>query len=232
MRTPKNPVLSISGILYTKLKYMASQFETEVGYMGIIDDNILLDAWMPKQECSAASVNFDMEDYQKQVAILTDDPWDYHPNSLSRIWIHTHPGNSATPSSTDEDTFKDDFHSDWRIMLIFAAQQDEYCRIATETVTGVKLQQVIPIEVDWDLLDHNLINGNEPADWLEEADQKVEQQILPTRWSYSKKKHIKSSLNSAPYYRGLDSDYEQAREMLSDGEITPKEFDDFTDLYY
>ena len=39
------------------------------------------------------------------------------PERFGRVWIHTHPGDSASPSCVDEETFVRSFgRSDWAIM--------------------------------------------------------------------------------------------------------------------
>jgi len=191
VKEPKQPIVVISGALYTKLKFMASQYPTEVGYMGILNDEKIIDVWMPTQTCNAAHVSFDMEDYNSQIADLTTE---YHPNDVSTIWIHTHPGSSATPSATDEETFSEDFCSEVTLMIIFAADTDEYCRVAFRASTGQSIQQVCKIKVDWDLLDEPLTQGNEPHDWLQEAKERVTQESFKTtkkNTSFSKHKSQK-----------------------------------------
>lgn len=71
------------------------------------------------QRCSAITVVFDDE----AVADYFDQQTDLGriPEQFARIWIHTHPGSSAQPSQTDENTFRRVFgRCDWAVMAILA----------------------------------------------------------------------------------------------------------------
>src|SRR5690606_14815606 len=52
-----------------------------------------------------------------------------HPYQYNSIWIHTHPGNSASPSSTDLDTFKDRNPETFFIMYILAKGGEQTARM-------------------------------------------------------------------------------------------------------
>ncbi len=53
-----------------------------------------------------------------------------YPEEFSRIWLHTHPGGSAQPSHTDEETFLRCFgRTDWAVMFILARQGETYTRL-------------------------------------------------------------------------------------------------------
>ena len=57
-----------------------------------------------------------------------DQGW--QPAQFPRIWIHTHPGDSAQPSPTDEETFARAFgQTDWAVMFILAQGGQTYCRL-------------------------------------------------------------------------------------------------------
>ena len=52
------------------------------------------------------------------------------PEQFGRIWIHTHPGDSAQPSHVDEETFSRVFGPcDWAVMFILAREGETYCRL-------------------------------------------------------------------------------------------------------
>ncbi len=72
------------------------------------------------------------------------------PQQFMRIWIHTHPGDSAHPSGTDEETFARVFEkSDWAVMFILAKSGKTYARLRFNTGPGGQMQ--IPVEVDYHL---------------------------------------------------------------------------------
>ena len=74
--------------------------ETEVGGFGIsaADDLLLIEDFvLVRQHCSVITVAFEDE----SVAEFFDRQIDrgLRPEQFGRIWIHTHPGDSAQPSS-------------------------------------------------------------------------------------------------------------------------------------
>jgi hypothetical protein len=82
--------------------------ETEIGGFGIAaGDDVLIvtEIQLVDQTCSIATVEFD----DLAVAEFFDQQVDLglHPAQFGRIWIHTHPGKSADPSSTDEKSAPD-----------------------------------------------------------------------------------------------------------------------------
>jgi hypothetical protein len=91
---------------FAKLLFMRDIGDTEIGAMGISkkDDALLVqDIVMVKQKCTSSSTDFD----EDGIADFFDAQVDLgrHPEQFGRIWIHTHPGNGASPSFKDEETF-------------------------------------------------------------------------------------------------------------------------------
>lgn len=87
---------------------------------------------MVKQEASSAYVEFDDDD----LALFADRmiQQGVMPNRCRRIWIHTHPGNSPSPSGKDESTFNEHFeHFDWSVMFIMAQDGTCYSRLRVRT---------------------------------------------------------------------------------------------------
>lgn len=69
-------------------------------------------------------------------------------NRCARIWIHTHPADSASPSRTDEATFDRVFgHCHWAVMMILARGGDRYARLRFGVGPGGSLR--IPVRIDW-----------------------------------------------------------------------------------
>ncbi len=70
------------------------------------------------------------------------------PARCGRIWMHTHPGSSAEPSMTDEQTFHRAFGGcDWSVMFILARGGAIYARLQFGALAGVQVK--IPVTVDW-----------------------------------------------------------------------------------
>ena len=88
---------------------------------------------------------------------------------IARIWVHTHPGDSASPSGTDEETFARCFGStDWAIMFILAQGGETYARLALNS--GPKGQLLLPVEIDFS----RPFRGSEEIEWEEEYVMSVE----------------------------------------------------------
>src|SRR5205807_5536742 len=95
---------------------------------------------------SAVTVKLDDE----AVADYFDDQVDQGriPEEFGRIWIHTHPGDSAHPSLTDEGTFSRCFGSaDWAVMFIVACGGQAYARLRIGLGPGGEF--VLPVEIDF-----------------------------------------------------------------------------------
>ena len=113
-----------------KLLYLRDIGPTEVGGFGVSNaDDLLLveDIQLVEQVCSVVSVDF--QDHS--VADFFDQQVDAgrRPEQFARIWIHTHPGASPSPSATDEDTFARCFGGvDWAVMHIIAEEGNTYTR--------------------------------------------------------------------------------------------------------
>lgn len=70
------------------------------------------------------------------------------PEQFMRIWAHSHPGDSPTPSCTDEETFARVFGpSDWAVMFILAKGGQTYARLRFNTGPGGHM--LIPVTVDY-----------------------------------------------------------------------------------
>jgi hypothetical protein len=164
--------LRFSPTAWAKFLYMRDVGNTEVGGFAVtMPDDLLYvkDFVLPKQECGYASVDFDDE----SVADLVDDMIDegLKPAQFLRIWIHTHPSMSASPSTTDEKTFARVFGKcDWAIMAIISTNGDQYCELR---VNGGPLPGSfqIPIEVDYESYNFPASNSEE---WAAEYNEKVE----------------------------------------------------------
>lgn len=156
--------LRLTPYAWRKLLFLRDLGPTEVGGFGIsAPDDLLLvqDISLVRQRCSEVTVKFD----DQAVADHFDDYVDlgYTPERFARIWVHTHPGDSATPSSTDEETFARCFgNSDWAIMFILARGGETYARLALNTGPGGDL--MLPVEIDFS----RPMPASEEQDWEQE----------------------------------------------------------------
>ncbi len=143
------PTLRFTPTAWAKLMYLRDCGETEVGGFGSAEtDDLLLvtDFQLVGQEASFASVFFDddavADFYDRQVDL------GLQPQQFGRIWVHTHPGNSADPSSTDEECFRRVFGgSDWAVMFILARGGQTYARLQFNVGPGGPVE--IAVEVDY-----------------------------------------------------------------------------------
>ncbi len=151
MRREQNssPVLQFSPTAWAKLLYFRDKGHTEIGGFGISASDDLLrieDFVTVKQDVTMASVSFEDE----AVADLFDAQVDVgnKPEQFARVWLHTHPGDSPTPSLVDEETFARVFDKcQWAVMFIIARSGKSYARLRFNTGPGG--QVVIPVEVDY-----------------------------------------------------------------------------------
>lgn len=142
--------LRFSPTAWAKLLYLRDRGGTEVGGFGVAPADDLLyveDVRLVRQACTVVSVAFD----DLSVAEFFDEQVDAgrRPEQFGRVWIHTHPGESAQPSGVDETTFARAFgHCDWSLMFILACGGNTYCRLEFSTGPGGGFQ--IPVAVDFD----------------------------------------------------------------------------------
>lgn len=150
-----SPVLVFSPLAWLKLKVLCHIGNTEVCMWGVAENPknpfYVNDLLVPKQECSAATVDPDMSDLADRRFELIGrglEPYQFNP-----IWCHTHPGDSPTPSGVDESTFAD-LQLQWAIMFILARGGQTYCRmkLRTHKESGheITVQVLVPVMVDWE----------------------------------------------------------------------------------
>ena len=170
-RTPK-PVLRFSPYAWAKLLFFRDHGDTEVGGFGItpflgmvprdVDMGLYVEDFVTvRQLTSAVTVAFEddavADFYDRQVDL------DRQPSQFSRVWIHTHPGSSAMPSSVDEETFARVFgQSDWAVMFILARGGQTYARLRFNTGPGADVR--MRIEIDYS----HPFGASNHAEWLEE----------------------------------------------------------------
>ena len=148
--TPQHDLrLTVAPLAWLKLVWFCHQGNTEIGGFGVSGKNRLLhveEFLTVQQHATPVSVHFlddavaDHFDICHERGIV--------PSHCGRIWIHTHPGDSAEPSGTDEETFERSFgRCDWALMMILARTGQTYARLALGA--GPRAQIAIPVNVDW-----------------------------------------------------------------------------------
>jgi len=148
-RRRRRPVLRFSPSAWAKLLFLRDQGDTEIGGFGISADDdplYVVDVGLVLQTCTPVTVAFD----DAAVADFFDVQVDLGKpiSQVARIWIHTHPGESAAPSATDDETFRRVFgRPDWAVMFILAQRGASYCRLRFNVGPGTELE--IPNRVDF-----------------------------------------------------------------------------------
>jgi len=137
----------------------------------LVEDICLVSQW-----CSPVTVRFD----DGAVADYFDRQVDggLAPERFARIWIHTHPGDSARPSGTDEETFERCFgSSDWAVMFILARGGQTYARLRFSAGPGGAVTLPVEIDFQWPFA------GSDWAGWEAEFARSVAAEVFvaPTR---------------------------------------------------
>jgi proteasome lid subunit RPN8/RPN11 len=145
----RKPVLSFSPTAWAKLLWLRDAGPTEVGGFGLAtsrDPLLVDDVRLVRQTATSVTVQFDDDSVADLFDELVDDG--LQPSQFGRVWIHTHPGDSAEPSQVDEETFDRCFSgTDWAVMFILARGGETYARLRFHVGPGGSLR--IPTQVDW-----------------------------------------------------------------------------------
>jgi proteasome lid subunit RPN8/RPN11 len=142
-------VLTFSPLAWLKLQFFCHAGPTEIGGFGISSNEDLLyieEFVTVRQQVSPVSVRFE----DSSVADFFDRSVDrgLRPARFGRLWCHTHPGSSVTPSGTDEETFARSFgNCDWAVMFILGRTGATYARLIFTAGPGGTL--LLPVVVDW-----------------------------------------------------------------------------------
>jgi hypothetical protein len=141
--------ICFSSLAWLKLQWFCHAGHTEVGGFAISAENNPLyveDLITVKQYVTPVSVRFD----DVAVAELFDDLVDrgIPVSRFARLWVHTHPGDSALPSAVDEETFARTFGScDWAVMFIVSRTGQTYARLSFAAGPGGEM--LLPTVVQW-----------------------------------------------------------------------------------
>lgn len=149
--------------------------DNEIGAFGVTPCKDLLfveDLIIVKQKVSIVTMAFDDiavgDFFEKQVDLGRK------PEQFARIWVHSHPGNSPTPSMTDEETFQRVFGScDWSVMCIVAHEGSSFARLRFGVGPGGYIN--IPVGVDYS----TQFQGSDFNAWQQEYKENVREECLP-----------------------------------------------------
>ena len=168
-RSLLRPPLQFTPYAWAKLVFLRDAGGTEVGGFGVSSERDLLlieDVQLVQQRCGPTTVVFD----DASVADYFDRQIDLgvQPERCGRIWIHTHPGDSALPSATDERTFERSFQGpDWALMFILARGGASYARVRFRAGPGGQMR--LPVQVAYE----QPFEGADYQAWLAEYEQNV-----------------------------------------------------------
>lgn len=136
-------------LAWLKLQYFCHHGDTEIGGFAVTSENEPLyveEFHTVGQRATSVTVEFADDAVADYFDTMTDRG--LPPAQYGRVWCHTHPGSSATPSGTDEDTFAGVFgHCDWSLMFILARSSQTYARLAFSA--GPRGALELPVRVDW-----------------------------------------------------------------------------------
>lgn len=134
---------------WAKLLYFRDRGPTEIGGFAVTapDDLLYVEQFVTvKQSVTAASISFDDE----AVADFFDSQVEAgrKPEQFARIWLHSHPGESASPSIVDEDTFARAFGGcQWAVMFVVGQTGKTTARLRFNVGPGAHV--AVPVEVDY-----------------------------------------------------------------------------------
>lgn len=214
---PKLTGLRFAPYAWAKLLHMIHAGDVEVAGFGITkpDDFLLItDFQTVKQESTMASFEFD--DVALADFVLSHAEQGRQPEEVTRIWIHTHPGDGCQPSGTDETTCKEVLGKcDWGAMVIVSRTHKGFARLVFNVGPGG--QQEVPVSVDWSAIDGKTLDKDA---WQAEYEANVKRKSIVT--------NVKT-----PFYRGKkdtrewhwwdkqDGAVHYSRHSTAQAEVTP-----------
>lgn len=133
---------------YQKIVWCLRKTSNEVGLFGISSANdicLIEDVVFVPQISRPATI--EMEDLNQYVEKMSLQG--IPPGRCFRVWIHTHPGDSTTPSMTDEQTFTELLADHpWFVMMIFGRNLSASCAVG---IKSPRMRVSCAVEVDWSI---------------------------------------------------------------------------------
>ena len=197
--------LRFSPYAWAKLIFMRDCGKTEVGGYGICPADDLLyieDIVFPEQSADSCFIELDEGALSKHMDNMFVNH-DYQPNQCARIWIHTHPGNSATPSSYDDKIFNEKFgNQDWSVAFILARGGEYTCRLQINTDT-LQHQSKLDVSVDWTAE----FWGSDHEEWKKEYKNVTEIVYIAPKKTSKNKKTEKNTTTCQQSWVGKEDNY-------------------------
>jgi len=174
------PTIRFSQYAWDKMSYLASKYNHEIGCFGLSaedDPLLIIDVLLPKQKVSVAAVDFDDDDLAEFVECHIRN---FPLERFFRIWIHTHPNMSSSPSGTDNKTFLKIFsNAEWAAMVIFPSSQK--CPVYGELwIKNLGLHLTVDVGCE------SIISEEMKTAWEREVEKKVKVERIFTYSGLSK----------------------------------------------
>lgn len=126
------PRLVFSFEAVTQLRWFLQRTPNEVACWGVCDDpeNPLRITRLAFPEQSNSTAYVEMDDISNVKLLARHASEGLQPFQCQRIWIHTHPGSSASPSGTDHSTLdRISENAPWFVMFIMAKGGQTTCKL-------------------------------------------------------------------------------------------------------
>lgn len=157
---------------WAKICYMRDVDRVEVaGYGESAEDDLatIIDFHMVEQDNAPATVSLRGDGIAGHLEGMFERG--VPPERCGRIWIHTHPSNGVTPSSTDEKTFEELYDAaPWSVMLIVGTEGATSCRLKVMKPFPYIVECQTGLTWDYDFA------GSDREDWAEEYERCVNKQ--------------------------------------------------------
>lgn len=209
----KEPLMIIDAKAYEKLIYCRDNHDTEIGGWFISESPEkpfhIVDFQTTKQSVTSVTVEFDDADLNRFQSEMMEQ--EIFPCMCQKIWVHTHPGNSASPSSTDEETFAKMMErvdvGDWMIMFILAKNGSFTCRLSVKTKFGVMNRQLLDKDVEFFVFSNK--------EWDDEFKKNIHKKVYssgPKYFHSNTNGHWKGPQNYPTSWNRNGSNYETKKE--------------------
>lgn len=199
IRPVVNQPLSFKASAYAKLIWFRDYKDIEICGFGMsTKENPLLvyDFILAPQIGSGTRTDFDTDklaDFEIDMAEKGYDPVEWE-----RIWVHTHPSMSASPSGPDEENLEEVYgKANWAVMAIVSKSDDYYARLVHNEGPRSSVKLAFGVNtIDWSLP----INEINEEDLIAEYEANVsEVQAIPLAGIGGNR----SSIYSSNYYSGF-----------------------------
>jgi len=172
-RPRRRPILRFSPTAWAKLVFFRDRHDAEITGLGIPseDDPLSIVAVeLIRQRSSGVSSVFDdravAEFFARQFLQIREG---MSPERISRVWVHTHPYDSALPTAADEEAFLRVLGTaDWAVLFVLAREGPSYASLRFHVGPGGAVP--IPACVDY----RRPFAASDRAAWEQEYQASVE----------------------------------------------------------